>query len=269
MSKTQYQASPQPAGENHNGHVLPPEEQMPDELPPSYEESLDRPGGSGESRPPSSPRPSSSNSGNSYNTANSSSSSFNRSSTSITSGKPASGKGRDHSPGPPGPHGSPSHSPGRPPHSPGRPPHSPGRPGRQMGYGNRPQGGPAPNNPVLHYPSGYHCSKCNNTGVKTKNGKSCQDCWGMFARPNQQVVTIPGPRQDPYYYPGFFPFTPQPQTQTTIFAAPGAPPPMVVQPGDPRLGGVVCGKCRGRGMVYDWFLGDEQCPVCRGVGRVR
>ncbi|CAG81160.1 hypothetical protein B0I72DRAFT_113438 [Yarrowia lipolytica] len=286
MSKAQYEGSPQPTAEN-NGHVLPPEEQMPDELPPTYEESLDRPGGSSTTRPvvpnrppqnqtpdqnhlqvpQAPPRPSSSYSSNgAYGTANSSNTSFNTgnvSNSSFGSGKSgASGKGgRGHSPGPPGPHG-------RPPPSPGRPPHSPNRPPGQMGYGPRPQGGPAPNNPLLHYPRGYHCPKCDNTGIKKKNGKSCQDCWGMFARPNQQVVNIPGPQQQYTPFP-FFPFTPPPPQQTTIYAAPGAPPPIVVQPGDPRLGGQVCGKCRGRGMVYDWFLGDETCPVCKGVGRVR
>lgn len=294
MSKAESRPAPPPPAENTNGHVLPPEEQMPDEAPPTYEESLDRPGGASTTRPvvpnrppqnqntqsqnhlqvpQAPPRPSSSNSSNAgYGTANSSNTSFNTgnvSNSSIGSGKSTGDRkgGRGHSPGPPGPHGRPSHSPGPPgPH--GRPPHSPNRPPRQMGYGNRPQGGPAPNNPLLHYPRGYHCPKCDNTGIKKKNGKSCQDCWGMFARPNQQVVNIPGPQQQYTPFP-FFPFTPPPTQQTTIYAAPGAPPPVVVQPGDPRLGGQLCGKCRGRGMVYDWFLGDETCPVCRGVGRVR
>ncbi|KAG5359146.1 hypothetical protein CJU90_3881 [Yarrowia sp. C11] len=262
---------------------------MPDELPPSYEESLDRPGGSTTTRPvipnrpppaqnhlqvpQQPPRPSSSNSSN-YGAGNSSNTSFNAgnvSNSSIGSGKSgASGKsGRGHSPGPPGPHGRPPHSPGPHGRPPPGPPHSPNHPPRQMGYGPRPQGGPAPNNPLLHYPRGYHCPKCDNTGIKKKNGKSCQDCWGMFARPNQQVINVQGPQQQYNPFP-FFPFSPPPPTQQTrIIAAPGAPPPVVVQPGDPRLGGQLCGKCRGRGLVYDWFSGDETCYVCKGVGRVR
>ena len=59
------------------------------------------------------------------------------------------------------------------------------------------------------------------------------------------------------------------------------PPPnsIVVPAGDPRIGGVLCGNCKGRGRVSFLFI-DENCPVyisflviadysCRGIGRIR
>jgi hypothetical protein len=40
------------------------------------------------------------------------------------------------------------------------------------------------------------------------------------------------------------------------------PPPnaLVVSAGDPRLGGVLCGNCKGTGRVLLLFF-DENCPV--------
>lgn len=46
-----------------------------------------------------------------------------------------------------------------------------------------------------------------------------------------------------------------------------APAPLRVRPGDPRIGGVLCGRCRGSGLVRD-FLDEETCHVCRGLGRI-
>jgi hypothetical protein len=41
------------------------------------------------------------------------------------------------------------------------------------------------------------------------------------------------------------------------------PPPnaLIVPAGDPRLGGVVCGNCKGAGRVITLLLIDENCPV--------
>jgi hypothetical protein len=49
-----------------------------------------------------------------------------------------------------------------------------------------------------------------------------------------------------------------------------APPPgaAVVQPGDPRIGGVACWRCDGRGTTSVLFFDRETCSVCGGVGRV-
>ena len=58
------------------------------------------------------------------------------------------------------------------------------------------------------------------------------------------------------------------------------PPPnaLIVQAGDPRLGGILCGNCKGTGRVFV-LLFDSNCPVylslvnlltysCHGVGRI-
>jgi hypothetical protein len=41
------------------------------------------------------------------------------------------------------------------------------------------------------------------------------------------------------------------------------PPPnaLVVSAGDPRLGGVLCGNCKGTGRVLTLLIFDENCPV--------
>lgn len=51
---------------------------------------------------------------------------------------------------------------------------------------------------------------------------------------------------------------------------PPMPPqqPLVVRPGDPRLGGQLCYKCGGRGLRESFWSGDETCWVCNGVGRL-
>lgn len=51
------------------------------------------------------------------------------------------------------------------------------------------------------------------------------------------------------------------------------PPPgaVVVMPGDPRIGGVLCPQCGGSGTRDDllsFFLGDTECERCSGAGRV-
>ena len=43
--------------------------------------------------------------------------------------------------------------------------------------------------------------------------------------------------------------------------------PLVVKPGDPRLGGVLCGECRGTGRV-SFLLDEDLCPLCNGLGRI-
>lgn len=41
------------------------------------------------------------------------------------------------------------------------------------------------------------------------------------------------------------------------------PPPnaLVVPAGDPRLGGNLCGNCKGSGRIVTFLLIDENCPV--------
>ncbi|EGV65322.1 hypothetical protein CANTEDRAFT_92541 [Yamadazyma tenuis ATCC 10573] len=134
---------------------------------------------------------------------------------------------------------------------------------------------------AFRYPRGFYCERCNNTGTKVSSGRTCQDCYERFApRNNYSMMSTSGSGLlgllDPF------------ARTTTTFAVPapagayGAPqaygppggymsgpppPPLRVLPGDPRLGGVLCGRCRGSGLVH-FFLDEEMCPVCGGMGRI-
>ncbi|KAG8932751.1 hypothetical protein FRC02_000652 [Tulasnella sp. 418] len=48
------------------------------------------------------------------------------------------------------------------------------------------------------------------------------------------------------------------------------PPPgaLVVQPGDPRIGGRLCWKCGGDGEVLSFPFIIDRCRVCDGLGRI-
>ncbi|CCD23113.1 Hua1p NDAI_0B00790 [Naumovozyma dairenensis CBS 421] len=127
------------------------------------------------------------------------------------------------------------------------------------------------------YPAGFHCKKCNNTGYKLKNGHSCKSCWRRFA-PSNNTMTMPT-TYNAYYQNGsnpFFPFAGAPPTPSfmphvsvgpTPPIGPNGVRPLMVQPGDPRLGGVICGECRGSGRIR-FLLDDDLCPLCNGLGRI-
>ncbi|EMG46568.1 hypothetical protein G210_3200 [Candida maltosa Xu316] len=115
---------------------------------------------------------------------------------------------------------------------------------------------PNKRNIPFKYPKGFYCSKCGNTGYKFKNSKTCQNCWSQFGpRNNYQHV-------NQTFSPSFF--------GSMTYASPMGPPApnaRRVAPGSPELGGLLCGNCRGEGMVH--FLFDtDLCPVCGGLGRV-
>lgn len=138
----------------------------------------------------------------------------------------------------------------------------------------RPTHSSAPAQPYLpwKYPRGYHCNKCNNTGYKLKNGKSCRSCWRRFAPPNSTNALPRLSYSDGYYYNPFVPMSPMfqsarpaPQPAPQPYNTSGQP--LVVSPGDPRLGGVLCGECRGTGRVT-FLLDEDICPLCRGIGRL-
>lgn len=111
-----------------------------------------------------------------------------------------------------------------------------------------------------------------------KNGKSCKKCWERFAH-QPSVINTTG-----YVDPGMrIPFTnyrvhddftvtngygPQyvPMVQQPVMQQPVAP--RYVRPGDPSIGGYLCGRCRGTGRVSVMLIDEDLCPVCRGVGRV-
>lgn len=114
------------------------------------------------------------------------------------------------------------------------------------------------------YPPGYWCPKCNNTGIKLKNGLSCQDCYGRFAHQHANIYQTPGSGGS-YLAP--VPMQPRQPMMAGRKVSHLGPSPVVVQPGDPRIGGMLCGRCRGRGLIWD-FLSETTCPTCRGVGRL-
>lgn len=110
------------------------------------------------------------------------------------------------------------------------------------------------------YPVGYFCHKCANTGYKLRNDRPCKICWRRFSpqttnnthdvyvRPNDTVTYIAAPVFQP----------PLPRNRIQ---------PLVLEPGDPRIGGLICNQCNGTGRIR-FFLDKELCPICRGVGRV-
>lgn len=107
------------------------------------------------------------------------------------------------------------------------------------------------------YPKRYYCCKCRNTGYKLKNGKTCQNCWESFGPRNSYSFV------NTNYQPSYFGGT----TFIPLTMGPPIPNAKRVAPGSPELGGILCGNCRGQGMVH--FLFDtDLCPVCGGLGRV-
>lgn len=125
------------------------------------------------------------------------------------------------------------------------------------------------------YPTGFRCPKCNNTGYKVKNGRSCKSCWRRFA-PVNKVNSMQAGGRSSYLSPslpmfGSSRFGTGPPFGMGLGMAPppvmGSQQPIVVKPGDPRLGGVLCGECRGTGRV-SFILDEDICPLCRGIGRI-
>lgn len=131
---------------------------------------------------------------------------------------------------------------------------------------------PPPNSRIPWvYPSNFHCPKCNNTGYKLKNGKSCRSCWRRFA-PTNPISYNPGPAASMFVSPMGMMAPPAPQQYGYGYGYPNHPmqypqQKLVVRPGDPRLGGVVCGECRGTGRV-SFFLDEDICTLCNGLGRI-
>lgn len=133
---------------------------------------------------------------------------------------------------------------------------------------------PNPNLP-FKYPKGHYCHKCKNTGWLRAKNKSCGQCYFDFCPRNspahpmanahgwgpQTFATSQGSNVHVYTSGGFSGFS------GFMGSAPPAPFMQPVAPGDPRLGGVICGRCRGSGTVT-FFLDQDLCPVCHGVGRI-
>lgn len=132
------------------------------------------------------------------------------------------------------------------------------------GYG---YGAPPRPQPPFQYPRNYFCNKCHNTSIKLKNGLPCQDCYSRFARQNANVRFTPGGGGAPFPFGSLSSFIPGSWTTTTTYTTVNNMPPRVVRPGDPAIGGILCGHCRGRGKVDD-FLAEYTCPTCKGLGRL-
>ncbi|KAK9365376.1 hypothetical protein V1509DRAFT_633248 [Lipomyces kononenkoae] len=119
----------------------------------------------------------------------------------------------------------------------------------------------------LVYPPGYRCERCGNTGYKYVNGHPCRACFERFATPQSANVHTLPPAVNSRWY------SPYPSGYYYNSPAPGR----VVRPGDPSIGGVLCGACKGRGVVDEFGLGSTlggmlggltTCRVCKGVGRL-
>lgn len=135
---------------------------------------------------------------------------------------------------------------------------------------------PTPINPNPYlpwkYPSSYRCSKCDNTGFRKNKNKPCKRCWQKF-RPG----VIPPETQRQLENLVNHPPAPRPVNSNVLKLPPGqvmsypvypqGNGPVVVKPGDPRIGGILCPRCNGRGMVH-FFLDLERCQTCNGLGRV-
>jgi len=61
---------------------------------------------------------------------------------------------------------------------------------------------------------------------------------------------------------------PQPHRQVSRMNTTMGPGPTVVRPGDPRIGGRLCYRCHGEGMISLFIFDSTQCPACNGMGRI-
>jgi hypothetical protein len=146
---------------------------------------------------------------------------------------------------------------------------------------------------VLVFPRGYKCQKCDNIGYKEADpSRPCKRCWNKYARPFsgplaysfsstssdgnfQRPLPFPVPQMP--RMPGGFEgtsFPPQPTGSSVppiiIHQAPTSLPinAVVYTAGDPRIGGVICWGCGGKGHISILFLDNMNCQVCSGVGRI-
>lgn len=133
-----------------------------------------------------------------------------------------------------------------------------------------------------------------NIGYKEADpSRPCNRCWNKYARPfsgplaysfssntNDGNFQRPLPRPAPVHQrssifdpPGAFSSPPQPTgigpSPRIIRDFPSRPAnALVYTAGDPRIGGVLCWRCGGKGQVTFLFLDSITCEVCSGVGRI-
>ncbi|QEU58646.1 hypothetical protein KDRO_A06670 [Kluyveromyces lactis] len=109
------------------------------------------------------------------------------------------------------------------------------------------------------YPPGYYCKKCGNTGTKIKTQQKCKKCWSKFYKPPPAQPPRPSAGPRPAFVYSNVTMPPQNFVMNSA--------PIVVRPGDSRIGGMMCNNCNGTGRVR-FFLDKEPCPVCYGLGRI-
>lgn len=159
------------------------------------------------------------------------------------------------------------------------------------------------NNHTLVYPHNHTCYKCHNTGYKNYDpSHPCRKCWERYGRVYEgPVVYAPwgqsgsggrggdtlqkplpkfrAPSSNQYTSPpSLFPRSTSSLSSSYLPTSPSLPssglvhrpPPgsLVVKPGDPRIGGRLCWRCDGSGVVSFLIFDEERCPVCNGAGRV-
>ncbi|GAA5907818.1 Hua1p [Sporobolomyces salmoneus] len=155
---------------------------------------------------------------------------------------------------------------------------------------------PTPGQPLLNdgrllvFPVGEQCHKCGNTGYKPFGATTgyqgddpshpCRKCWQKYGKPYTSILKHSTRPIAPANY----------QRPLRLLSTPGQggttmrPPIMftnqrphldvlrnslVVRPGDPRIGGVLCRACGGDGLQMSPFIFDEvTCTRCMGTGRV-
>ncbi|ORY92495.1 hypothetical protein BCR35DRAFT_297929 [Leucosporidium creatinivorum] len=143
---------------------------------------------------------------------------------------------------------------------------------------------------LLVYPPGHKCHKCSNTGFKPFGGgragddpsHPCRKDWDKYSKPFTGALAIsardpPSNYQRPLRLPPPPPPRPPPQQHAPMMYGPPQnvrlsynPPPgaLVLRPGDPRMGGRLCPRCGGDGLVMGFLFDEDTCPVCQGAGRV-
>ncbi|KAG0146425.1 hypothetical protein CROQUDRAFT_671180 [Cronartium quercuum f. sp. fusiforme G11] len=122
---------------------------------------------------------------------------------------------------------------------------------------------------VLVYPptGSIFCSKCCNTGYKGFDpSRPCRKCWEKYGQRWSVVRLSPGSETINLQRP-LPPITPL----NVHYDQPL--PPLVVRPGDSRMGGRLCWNCDGKGEITDeglfglFFTSTDRCRVCMGAGR--
>lgn len=100
-----------------------------------------------------------------------------------------------------------------------------------------------------------------------------QQDYPTYTPPAPHPMYPPMPMPMPAPMPAPMPMPMPPRMGPTIdWTGYGAPPgAVIVQPGDPRIGGVLCPTCGGSGEHVDLFSlfdGNDECDTCGGAGRV-